>query len=105
MIFFFQALQSKHTADAVHTLCFLLYSLGYMAVICFFGDNVTRKFGAIGDTIGECSWYQLPMKMQKELLTMLIIAQKPVYIQGFSNTHCTLEFLKKVLFSIFPLIF
>lgn len=70
--------------------------MSYIFVVCFFGDSVTTRFAEIGDTICECNWYEFPLNIQKMLLTMLIVAQKPVYIQGLRDTHCTLEFLKKV---------
>lgn len=86
--------------DVMRSVCDISYGLTYMAVICSFGDKVTSRFGEISDAILECSWYELPVKEQKVLLTMLIVAQKPVYIQGFSSTQCTREFLKKVRFFI-----
>lgn len=90
MIIFLQALQSKHTSDAVRTLCFLL----------------TRKFEAIGETIGECSWYQFPLKIQKELLTMLINAQKQLVSNKFTFKDSLIHiahsnFLKRYLFPFF----
>lgn len=86
------------------SLAVIAYAITFLSLICSFGDRVTRRFGEIADAIGESRWYEAPLDIQKKMLTMLIVAQKSVYIQGFSNTQCTRHFLKKVHPFIFKFI-
>lgn len=80
----------------------LMYVLIYIGFICFFGDEVTSGFNEINNSIYLSSWNECPLKLQKHLPTIMIIAQKPVYIYGYMNTRCTLEVLQKVIFQCVP---
>lgn len=60
------------------------------------GDDVTIGFRTVHDSIWECTWYELPLQSQKLFPMMLAAAQKPVYIEGYMNTRCTREAVKKV---------
>lgn len=68
----------------------------YNCVLCFFGDEATKQFNFIFDSICELSFNEFPLEAQKLMLIMIITSEKPIYIQGFMNTQCTREMLKRV---------
>lgn len=80
------------------TIC-LVVVMTYIYVLCLFGNEVTANLEQVNRSISESSWNVYPLKMQKYLIVMLIISEEPVYIQGFMNTKCTREVLKKVMIS------
>lgn len=64
------------------------------------GDDVTISFRTVHDSLWECTWYEMPLSSQKIFPMILAAAQKPVYIEGYLNTQCTRESVKKVQNSI-----
>ena len=70
----------------------------YLSVLCLFGDEVNSKFDEIHNWIYYCNWLTFPYRIQKLIPTILIAAEKPVYIQGFMNVRCIRESMKKVNF-------
>lgn len=71
----------------------------YLSVLCFFGDEVNTQFENIQNWIYYCNWLNYPFKVQRLIPTMLIVAGKPIYIQGFMNVRCTRESVRKVVFN------
>lgn len=65
-------------------------------MMCIYGDDVTSQFGEIHNSIYKCDWPKYPLRIQKLIPMMLIVAEKPVYIQGYMNIRCNRELIKKV---------
>lgn len=57
-------------------------------MFCHFGGNLTKRFEDVGNAVYELNWYDLPVDMQKDLLKVIMISQKPIYMRGFGDT-CT----------------
>lgn len=64
--------------------------------ICYSGDQVTQRFGDVGDAIYQLTWYELPLDMQKNIPTMIAIAHKGVYVRGNADIRTTCQILRKV---------
>lgn len=64
--------------------------------ICKFGDQVTESFQEIGESIYECPWHEMPLKIIKNFPTIIAIAQRPIYIYGCFNIRCTRITYRKV---------
>lgn len=60
------------------------------------GDTITNRFERVSNSVYSCRWVELSPKLRKYAKTMLIVAQKPIYIQGFGNVRCTRETFKSV---------
>lgn len=75
----------------VMTACFFL---------CNFGEDVSNRFITLSDLIYEKSWYLCTLQEQKLFTFMIMLAQKPVYMKGFANLHCSRETFKKAGFLI-----
>lgn len=68
----------------------------YICFLCLLGGEVSTQFDLMFYSSYEISWNEFPLESQKLFKMMIINAQKPVYIQGYMNTQCTHEILKKV---------
>lgn len=66
-------------------------------MFCFFGDEVTNRFIEISDSIYDLNWYMLPIRERRLMSVMMLVTQKPVYLEGIANIQCTRENFKKVL--------
>lgn len=44
----------------------------------------------------QLAWYMLPFGMQKDMVLMISLTQKSVYIRGIAGTHCIREVFQKV---------
>lgn len=94
---FTQALDNEGSVDVLRTICCLILCMNIPLVLCFNGDNVSTQFEEINNAFIECGFYQFPLNMQKLLPIMLMTIQKPVYICGYMNTHCTRAAYKVVI--------
>lgn len=97
----FQAMKSASSLNILiflKVMIFMLPALGWLYVKCYFGDEVTYHFGAIDESINQCTWYLFPLEMQQFLPMMIILAQKPVYVGEFGKIHCTRTTYKNVSF-------
>lgn len=89
---------SEHNnVDVMRLIVFLSAALLYITYLCLFGEKVTTQFDKVNYSIDQCSWYEFPMEMQRILPMMLMMAQKPVFIEAaYLNIGCSREQLKKV---------
>lgn len=78
-------------------LLFMFANFGWLYIMCDVGDDVTTCFGHISDAIYDCPWHKLPVNLRKYFPSMILIAQKPIYIQGMGNIRCTRETFKVVI--------
>lgn len=74
----------------------LLPTLGWLFVICNFGDEVTSHFDSINYEAYQCDWYLFNSKMQKHLHLMIHMTQNEVYIVNFGQVHCTRQIYSSV---------
>ena len=65
-------------------------------LFCHFGGNITQQFEDIGDAVYQLEWYRLPLDMQKDIRMMIALAQKRIYMRGYSDTRTTHSVFKKV---------
>lgn len=78
-------------------LCFFLtVPLIWSYCICYFGNEATIHYESINVSVYMCDWYLFPLKMQKCLPFMMIVAQKPIYIGSFGKTRCNRATFQRV---------
>lgn len=70
-------------------LCFLL---------CNLGEDVTSHYANVNDSIYQISWYLCPLELQKSFKLMIMISQKPIYLEGFARFQCNRETFNRVFF-------
>lgn len=67
----------------------------WIYLVCSFGNQVTDRLIEINDMMFGCAWYQYPIELRRSQL-MMMSAQRPIYIEGFPNSKCTLDTFKEV---------
>lgn len=89
---------NTHSTDGVFLiLLHVLIAYGQILLICFYGEHLLNTFEELHESVFACDWYRFPLESQKLLNTMLVAAQRPVYIRGFGSSGCTRESFKEVL--------
>lgn len=67
-----------------------------MFLFCYFGDDVTRRYGDVLYSLFRAKWYYYPIEMQRNIVTIMIVAGKPVHVRGLGIVYCTRELFKQV---------
>lgn len=67
-----------------------------VGIFCEMGERVCAMFGAVDETLEEMDWYLYPNEVQRMLPAIMIVAQKPIYVQLFGSTTASRETFKKV---------
>lgn len=73
-----------------------LWSIILTFTQCQIGEQVSKQFQAFYDELQQCNWYLFPVDAQQILVVILLNAQQPPIIRGFSNTKFTSDSFKKV---------
>lgn len=68
----------------------------WLFIYCFFGDSMTQKCGEVNEIVFDLTFYMYPIALQRYLILIMAVAQKPFYITGLQITRCSLESFKKV---------
>lgn len=95
-MFFFKAINTGLIIDAVRMFNSIIALYFAIFLFCYFGDDVTYRFGNVGDSIYQLKWYNYSLELQQCLPMMISISRKPVYLKGFASIQCTCEMFKKV---------
>lgn len=66
--------------------------------ICKLGDDVTESYQKISDALYDCPWYAMPVKIRKHFPTIMLVAQRPIYLYGYFNIRCKRMTFRKVWF-------
>lgn len=48
-------------------------------------------FEKMADCFYDCNWIELPIGVQKHIVTMIIMAQKPIFYHGYGLVTMNLE--------------
>lgn len=63
---------------------------------CELGERTNEMFGAIDDTFNETDWYLYPIEVQRMLSAVMIVAQKPIYVELFGSVTASRETFRQV---------
>lgn len=66
---------------------------------CEIGETITNRFEALGDKVYQLNWYTLPLSMQKDLVRVIAISQKRVFVRGYLDIQSSRQVFKKVIFT------
>lgn len=83
---------------------FIIINHIWLFIFCNIGDEVTRTFLNINEVIYDCDWHNIPLRYKKYLPSILLIAQKPVYIEGMGSVRATRETFKTVIPSFYLIV-
>lgn len=82
--------------DIVRPTVVIVYIAFTMFIYCYLEEQIVAAFEKINESAYEMSWYLMPIDMRKQLLSMMAIAQRPVYLRGFGSIRCSHAFFRKV---------
>lgn len=74
----------------------MFWAFTLIFVVCEFGDNVSYTFSKIDYEALRLDWYSLPVNLWKMVPSVILYAQRPVYIQVFGSTACNRLSFKNV---------
>lgn len=79
----------------------LMIWLPMFHLLCNFGEDVVSGFAEVNGEVYDMPWYLCPVNLQKYIVVMAAMAEKPVLMRGFATLNCSLETFKQVnIFSI-----
>lgn len=92
-----QGLQISDYLLIVSALSILSIWLPLFYLLCDFGENVSIASGQLDGALFGHSWYLCPNNIQRCFMIMMMLAQKPVYMEGFARLYCSRETFKSVI--------
>lgn len=81
----------------VNLLVKTIYSFILLFILCELGERLPIGFEEIGNEINNMNWYLFPIKIQRMIPTMQIMAQQDVQLMAFGNLPCSRETFKRVI--------
>lgn len=82
-------------AELTVTSIVCLWSIILTFAQCEIGDEVSKQFQTFGDELQRCDWYLFSIDAQQMLAIVLLNAQQPARIRGFTNTKFIRDSFKK----------
>lgn len=77
------------------TNCLFIQS-GILFTLSLYSDKTTASLISIPDIVFQSNWFQLPLDMQKNVIPIIRMSQKPIFFTCIGIANCTLETFKKV---------
>lgn len=65
-------------------------------IFCHIGDILTQRYEDVGTITYNLDWYLYPLDAQKNMLLMMKLANRKVYLKGFGEIGCDRENFKQV---------
>lgn len=101
--FLFLLQQLQHPSFSICVLLIVVsVGLGNLFLFCFFGTLGTESFERMADYLYESNWFEMPIRLQKNIIMMIQNAQKPIYYHGFGmailqmGTFSNVNFCEKI---------
>lgn len=91
-----QAISTNNTLVFSRSFTTLALITAWAFLFCYFGERLTSHFQSLSDEIYDCNWHEFPIELKKCLISMLTIAQKPIYLRGFAQFRCSHEIFASV---------
>lgn len=91
-----QGIKSGDYVLVVRALSILLAIVPFFYVYCNVGEDVTEAFARIDHMIYMTNWCLCPLYVQNYAKFMIMIAQKPVEMEGFASMSCTRDTFRRV---------
>lgn len=71
-------------------------AFGLVGFSCEIGQQLTSDIDEINDAIDKLKWYKFPIKTQRLLLTIMLIAQQQLAVECFGSILCLRTAFKSV---------
>lgn len=70
-------------------------------IACELGERACELFFSVDETLDEIDWYLYPIEMKRMLPIIMIVTQKPIYVELFGSITASRETFKRVRFTDF----
>lgn len=92
----FQLRDSNNLMILITPLFVLFFAFVMVGLTCELAGRIAYRFDHMDDIIRQFKWYLFPLKIRKNLPTILINFQEAVYIECLGSIACDRATLKKV---------
>lgn len=65
-------------------------------IVCELGERACELFGTVDEVMDEIDWYLYPIEIKRILPIIMIVTQKPIYIELFGSITASRETFKRV---------
>lgn len=65
--------------------------------VCDIGENVTLAYATMNQSIYGITWYECPVKLQRYLVPMILMAEKPFNVNVFGSIDCSRDTFKQII--------
>lgn len=73
--------------------------------VCEFGERLTQQFDMFDVTLCECTWYLMPIELQRMLVIVMSNARQPIHMSSYGGIQSTRNSFKQVRLNIVIVIF
>lgn len=77
--------------DFIFCIIVVVCSLIWPYIYCQFASFITERISRVDDSIYGSNWYNYPVGVQKYLILIIALSERPIYFTGFGLMKCTLE--------------
>lgn len=89
-----QSIESGNPYKVLQSLIAFVVWTYLFYFFCDCGEEVGGRFEGICDTIYDCPWHEMPIKLRKCLIIMMRISQKPITREGTNILYDRKQFAK-----------
>lgn len=92
-------MQVHHISDPIEILTPLtemVWAFVMIFIFCEHSEQMINEFEAFDQKLGLCTWYPLPLEMQRMYLIFVSNTQQPKIIRGYGDILCTRDTFKRV---------
>lgn len=92
------SLQVLHQFDfSIGLVCLALFSCSSeLFLYCYFAERNTQNYLSPSGLLFESKWRRLPIRLQKPMIMMIAVAQRPRYYHGNGLAHLNLNTFLRV---------
>lgn len=95
----FRSFQGLHNNDSIMLItgvACLALTVPPLFLACNLGEIVSIAFENANETIYQITWYACPVELQKCLVPMLLITERPFHMPVFGQLDCSRAAFKAV---------
>lgn len=68
----------------------------FLFLYCYIGERTAQNYLSFGQLLYGSNWHQLPVRLQKPIIMVIAIAQRPLCYHGLGMVYLTLDTFCKV---------
>lgn len=96
----FQVKSSFGFTYIFNDLGFVICSLFWPALFCYFATITTDRISSIGNIAYHSDWYEFPSKLRHSIQLIILRSQTPTHFSGWNLFRCNFKFIRKVFWMI-----